>query len=95
MSFTAVLDHTVFYILLLHIRPTVTTLVSLKEFHNHLKFHLAKLAHCEDLGLGVPEMRNLGMDSGWSACQIFVFTRLQPDPGDTLLFLSLPHQYRK
>lgn len=90
MSITAVLDHTVLYILLLHIIPTVTTLVSLKELLNHLKFHLAKLAYCEDLGLGVPEMRNLGMDTGWSACQIFVFTRLQPEPGDTLIFLCQP-----
>lgn len=90
MSFTAVLDHTVLYILLLHVRPTVTTLVSLKDPHNHLKLHLARLAYCEDLGIGVLEMRNLGMDTGWSACQIFVFTRLQPYPGDTLLFLSQP-----
>lgn len=90
MSFAAVLDHTVLYILLLHIRPTVTTLVSLKDLHNHLKLHLARLAYCEDHGLGVPEMRNLGMDTGWYACQIFVFIRLQPDPGDTPLLLSQP-----
>lgn len=50
MSFAAVLDYTVLYILLLHIRLTVTTLVSLKDLQNHLKLHLARLAYCEDHG---------------------------------------------
>lgn len=70
--------------------PIFTTLVSLKDLQAHLNLHPTRWAYCEDLGLGVPKMRIRGMDTDRSVNYIFVFTRLGPGPGDTLLFLSEP-----